>query len=340
MMRRFPFIHMPEILIESRWHDEQTSKKGDHQREATAFWSRMLDEISDEEKIRLEGSTFSFMRQMAIFFERNNLPDAATSARSRAENAVSSILVSIVIPVHNRIDFAITAIESAAAQTHPSIEIIVVDDGSSDDFDSLSRAVTRLGSRGRLVRQANRGPAAARNAGWALAQGIYVAFLDADDLLLPGKVAHQLREMEEAGAVFSHTSYQRYRLGEADLTRVASGVDNLFPAIIGSCGIATPTVMLRRDLWERGYRFPENFRYGEDIVLWLTIAARHGMLGIDRALSIVRTSSRSAAFDRTKQAEGVANILAAVQGAPELAHFASEVARLARLAADLARLQS
>jgi len=93
--------------------------------------------------------------------------------------------------------------------------------------------------------------------------------------------------------------------------------------------------MLRRDLWDEGFRFSEEFRIGEDVVLWLRIAARHGVLGLDEALTIVRASPVSTAYDRAKQSMGVANILTAVRSTPELACYENEVERLAALASSL-----
>jgi glycosyltransferase involved in cell wall biosynthesis len=101
----------------------------------------------------------------------------------------SSSLVSCVIPVFNGERHVREAIDSALAQSHRPIEVIVVDDGSTDG----TAAVVRLfGEEVRYAYQANAGPPAARNHGLSLARGEFVAFLDADDRWLPGKLARQL----------------------------------------------------------------------------------------------------------------------------------------------------
>jgi len=99
-------------------------------------------------------------------------------------------LVSIVIPAYNAAPFIAETLESALAQTHAHREVIVVDDGSTDDTES--RVAPYLG-RIRYVRQANAGAAAARNAGLRMAAGDYIAFLDADDVWQPEKLEIQLR---------------------------------------------------------------------------------------------------------------------------------------------------
>lgn len=101
----------------------------------------------------------------------------------------SSNLVSVVIPTYNRADLVCAAIDSALAQTHPAIEIIVVDDGSTDHTPARLAA---YGDRIRVVRQSNAGVCAARNAGFAAAYGGFVALLDSDDRWLPWKLAAQM----------------------------------------------------------------------------------------------------------------------------------------------------
>jgi glycosyltransferase involved in cell wall biosynthesis len=97
--------------------------------------------------------------------------------------------VSCIVPVFNGERFLAEALESILRQTRPPDEIIVVDDGSGDDSRGIARG---FGNAVRYVRQDNAGPAAARNAGVALAGGDFLAFLDADDVWLPAKLERQL----------------------------------------------------------------------------------------------------------------------------------------------------
>jgi glycosyltransferase involved in cell wall biosynthesis len=117
-------------------------------------------------------------------------------------------LVSVVIPCYNAEEAVGEAIASALAQTHPALEVIVVDDGSRDG--SAAAASRVADARVRLVRQSNQGAAAARNAGVALAQGAFVQFLDADDVLAPEKVAIQVDRLRTAPECVASGEWARF----------------------------------------------------------------------------------------------------------------------------------
>jgi GT2 family glycosyltransferase len=108
-----------------------------------------------------------------------------------------SALVSIIIPAHNSARWLAATLESALAQTWPHKEIIVVDDGSTDDTAAVARSFAARGVQS--LTQPNLGAAAARNTGLARARGDYVQFLDADDLLAPDKLERQVRLLQAAG---------------------------------------------------------------------------------------------------------------------------------------------
>ncbi len=105
-------------------------------------------------------------------------------------------LVSVIVPCFNAAPWLGEAIESVLAQTHPAIETIVVDDGSTDESVAVAR---RYAPRGvQVVTQPNRGASAARNHGLRLARGAFIQFFDADDVLGPEKIALQLRLLADS----------------------------------------------------------------------------------------------------------------------------------------------
>jgi len=101
---------------------------------------------------------------------------------------VSRPLVSVVIPVYNAEPFLREALDSVLAQDYEPFEVIVVDDGSTDGSGTIARSYPEV----RYLRQENQGPAVARNAGIAAAQGEFLAFFDADDVMLPNKLSVQV----------------------------------------------------------------------------------------------------------------------------------------------------
>lgn len=205
--------------------------------------------------------------------------------------------VSVVIPYYNRPDWLREALQSVINQTFTDWEAIVVDDGSTEPPGPQALLDPRI----RYERQEHSGPSSARNRGLALASGDYIAFLDADDTFLPGKLALQLEALSaHPDAVLSHTSYERIAEDGHPLGEVQSGsfAGRVYPAIVLQCPIATPTVMVRADLLrEHGLMFPEAMRFGEDTTLWIQIARFGEIAGIPEAMAKVRLHGRNAFAD-------------------------------------------
>jgi len=115
-------------------------------------------------------------------------------------------LVSVIVPVFNMERFLCQALDSILAQDYDSMELIVVDDGSTDDSGRIARHYPQA----RVIYQANQGCGAAKNTGLAAAQGEFLAFLDADDIWLPGKLRLQvatLRHHLGAGFTAGHMTF-------------------------------------------------------------------------------------------------------------------------------------
>lgn len=109
--------------------------------------------------------------------------------------------VSVVVPCYNVAGHVADAVESAVAQAHAALEILCVDDGSTDETPAVLRRLAEAHpTRVRVIHQPNGGACAARNRGLAEAQGAWVQFLDADDVLHPDKLAHQLALVARADA--------------------------------------------------------------------------------------------------------------------------------------------
>jgi glycosyltransferase involved in cell wall biosynthesis len=118
-------------------------------------------------------------------------------------------LVSVLIPCHNAAPWLAETLESALAQTWPNLEVILVDDGSTDDSLTVARRFTQ--SNLRIIAQPNQGAAAARNRALEVAQGEVIQFLDADDLLAPDKIERQMALLQEHPDCLIAGAWARFR---------------------------------------------------------------------------------------------------------------------------------
>ena len=161
------------------------------------------------------------------------------------------LLVSVIIPTYNRWPMLGQAVESVLAQTAGGYELIVVDDGSTDETRCR---LADYGSRLTVLTQRNRGVSAARNLGASRASGGYLAFLDSDDLWHPGKLQRQLDFMERNPEVEICQTDEIWirngvRVNPRNRHRKPSG--DIFRASLELCLVSPSAVMMRRELFER-----------------------------------------------------------------------------------------
>lgn len=190
--------------------------------------------------------------------------------------------VSVVVPCYRCAETIRRAVASAAGQTLPPAEIILVDDASGDGTLELLRRIAAEDTSGRtrvVALGRNAGAASARNAGWAVATQRYVAFLDSDDAWHPRKLEIQCAFMDaHPDVVLSGHAHAQVEDGE--LPEIGNGLRPGFRIVprselLLSNRFITPSAMVRRDIPQR---FHEGRRYMEDHLLWLEIAAAGGRI--------------------------------------------------------------
>jgi glycosyltransferase involved in cell wall biosynthesis len=193
--------------------------------------------------------------------------------------------ISVVIPCYNAERYVGAAVRSVMAQGVPDVEVVVVDDGSTDGSVGVVRSQFPAV---KLVTQANAGVAAARNKGVASAAAPWIAFLDADDLWLPGKLHAQLdalgkaqdarmcysawhvwnsSDMDPAPALLQQLSEWRH-----DKPRWTGASGWIYPELLMDCVVWTSTVLMHRDLFLAAGGFQVDLRVGEDYDLWLRLS--------------------------------------------------------------------
>jgi len=183
-------------------------------------------------------------------------------------------LVSVVIATYNMSRYLPQAVESVLAQSYPHVQVHIVDDGSTDDTPRVVRR-WRDHPRVRVHRQRNRGQAHAKNTGVRLSRGAFVAFLDADDLWLPDKLAAQMPLFERAEVGVVYSDFERMDDFGAPLPREPTRLHRgrvSGPLLIENF-VGFPTAIVRRAHLERYGAFDENLSMGIDYDLWLRLSA-------------------------------------------------------------------
>ncbi|OGR09008.1 MAG: hypothetical protein A3K23_03435 [Desulfobacca sp. RBG_16_58_9] len=197
-------------------------------------------------------------------------------------------LVSVIIPTYNRADLVRQAVASVRAQTYRDFEIVVVDDGGTDDTFEVLSTWPEL----RLLRHTGRqGVSAARNTGITAARGQWLAFLDSDDLWLPDKLARQIFWLEgQPELLICQTEETWVRRGVAvnkpATHRKVAG--RIFLPSLARCMISPSAVILNRRLFEDHGVFDATLAAAEDYDLWLRLTWRYDVGLVDEPLAIKR----------------------------------------------------
>ena len=209
---------------------------------------------------------------------------------------------SVIIPLYNKAPYIRKALESIFAQTYTDYELIVVDDGSSDDSLVIAKqcitdrcAVDRHdGCRSALpveiIEQANSGVSAARNNGVAASKGEYVAFLDADDWWEPTfleKMAQLIADYPEAGLYASNYIYYKPGKTHIAVSNIETGYFNYPKSYYegGAMPIWTGAIMIPRRVMDEMGGFPVGIKLGEDFLLWAKIAMQYKVAFLNEPLA-------------------------------------------------------
>jgi glycosyltransferase involved in cell wall biosynthesis len=205
-------------------------------------------------------------------------------------NMQTSPLVSVVIPTYNAGHFIARCVESVLAQTYRPLEIIVVNDGSTDHTVA---ALAPYRSRIRYFYQENQGQSTARNRAIAESQGELIAFVDADDMWLPEKIARQVKALARSPrASLIHTDLffldnaTGHKVHRAD--KKAEYVGNCAGRMFMQNKVTISSVLVRKECLARAGMFDGTFRYVDDYEMWLRIAAFFDFGYVDEPLVIYR----------------------------------------------------
>lgn len=194
--------------------------------------------------------------------------------------------ISVIIPAWNREELIGETIRSLLNQSLSADEILVVDDGSTDDTAKAAQAAfaewesKKVKSKKltdfKIIRQENKGPAAARNAGFLASKGEFIHFFDSDDIALPNKQEVQLRALQESGAdiaygpwVKGHFSAGGFQPENHVLQQKGLPQEDLIKALLTTWSIVPHACLFRRSIVEKAGGFPEHLFVGEDQLMFL-----------------------------------------------------------------------
>lgn len=207
-------------------------------------------------------------------------------------------LVSVIVPVFNGARYLAESLDSAFAQDYPQIEVIVVDDGSTDETPEI---LARYRHRARVIRQPNQGAAVARNVALQAARGEYLAFLDADDRWLPHKLRTQVTYLQRHPQLdLVYSAWVVVNGADQRQTEIVESVPEhepsidpdrsgwIYNALLLDCIVHTTTVVMRRRLLKTVGMFDPELRRGQDYDFWLRASRVTQFHKLSTPLSIYR----------------------------------------------------
>jgi glycosyltransferase involved in cell wall biosynthesis len=227
--------------------------------------------------------------------------------------------VSAVIPTYNRADLVREAIDSVLAQDWPSLEVVVVDNGSTDETPELLASYSeREGARVRGIRlDSNAGPSAARNVGIRGAKYELVALLDSDNRWAPGKLRRQMQLFESDRAPeLTFTGYTVFGDGASGaviLDNWEGSQEDALEQLLAGCCINTSTVIAKRDALLDAGLFDSRMDGAEDYEFWLRFAASGFRIGyIPEALAEYRVHGQALSADLNFASENIDRVFRTV----------------------------
>jgi glycosyltransferase involved in cell wall biosynthesis len=233
-------------------------------------------------------------------------------------NSQSVNTVSVVIPVFNAAKWIKETIDSILTQTYPVLEILIVDDGSTDETAGI---VQEYGAPVRYINQKHRGVSAARNLGIALARGNLIAFIDGDDYWHPRKIESQVKLLNEKKLSWVSCEIQPFNTNtRSPIDGLASPMQDgdVLKALFMNNFIGSASPMVQRSVFDEVGLFNEahEARIGEDWDMWLRIASKHPLGVVYEKLAFLRIHSTSA-MSSTSMEEKVKCLIGVIERAAE-----------------------
>ena len=185
--------------------------------------------------------------------------------------------VSVIIPTYNRAHLIGRAIQSVLNQTYQDFEVIVVDDGSTDNTEEVIKEYQEQDRRIRYIRhEKNKGGSAARNTGIKLAKGKYIGLLDDDDEWLPEKLEKQMRKFqnssEKVGVIYSGFFYISEKSGKIVSEIIPHLRGKVYANLLKGCILGSPTPLIKKRCFQKAGFFDETLPSCQDWDMWIRLS--------------------------------------------------------------------
>ena len=222
----------------------------------------------------------------------------------KARRGKSQVLVTIITPTFNRASFLSMAIDSVLSQTFPDFELIIIDDGSTDNSCEVIDAYQQKDDRIVYIYQQNQGQSVARNRGLAEARGKFICFLDSDNAWVPEKLEVCLQAFErypEADVVYGDFIIIDADGKELGVNRMRRFSGRITAQLLRDNFVSMNTTMTRASCFHELGGFSEDERYAEDYELWLRLSTRFSFRYLPEILGFYRIMEDQISTDKDRR---------------------------------------
>ena len=279
ILEKYSIRYVDKMLVCYRDHEEQTSKKDyKHTLAENSIWIKMMQEFSRSAYRRISPSRRVFYYDIFSHLNQSSLQDALLFSKNRMIE--ERPLISIILPTYNRGYCLLRAVSSVLRQNFKDFELLIVDDGSTDNTDSIIPDDPRV----KYFKKENGGVSSARNFGIDKAMGEFVAFIDSDDEWGPEHLQKHLEYMEKnptTGLTYSFVDVydpQGNLCLKAETKISTPFVESIL--FINKNSLMTPAIMVRKKVFDYIEHFDETMSMCEDLDMWRRIAIYYDLVSV------------------------------------------------------------
>jgi glycosyltransferase involved in cell wall biosynthesis len=285
LLKYYKFIHMEDVLVKYRSHEDQGSVKfSESVNDSEARWISTMEDLTKDDKERLEGSEYNFYLNMYAHLSRSSRRKACGFANTKRNEIYEKVVkknykISVIIPCYNQGRFIDKAVDSVLAQTYDNFEIIIINDGSTDEYtNKLLKKYNK--PKTRIYNTKNRGSSMARKYGISKAKGEYIQLLDADDYIAPNKFEEQMKVFNTNHKTnICYTGYEYYlededRIEIPQLSMVLSDkpIEDFLYRWQRSLSIPIHSAIFEKKILNSSIKMPIEIKSTEDWIMWVNLA--------------------------------------------------------------------